>query len=56
MECVKARNRATNCPVEAGYSHAIACGMANAAYRTGLRVVFDEKSKQILAGGKPFIY
>lgn len=56
MECVKAKNKKTNCPVEAGYSHAIACGMANAAYRTGQRVVFDENTKQILAGGKPFIY
>lgn len=56
MECVKARNKATNCPVEAGHSHSIACGMANAAYRTGLRVVYDEKTKQILAGGKPFTY
>lgn len=56
MECVRNKNKATNCPVEAGYSHAIACSMANAAYRTGLRVVFDEKSRQILAGGKPFKY
>ncbi|MDD4116025.1 MAG: Gfo/Idh/MocA family oxidoreductase [Massilibacteroides sp.] len=56
MECVKTKNRATNCPVEAGYSHAIACGMANAAYRTGVRVVFDEQSKQILAEGNPFQY
>lgn len=56
MVCVKENNRSTNCPVEAGYSHAIACGMANAAYRTGLRVVYDESSGQILAGGKVFKY
>lgn len=56
MECVKSKNLVTNCPVEAGYSHTIACSMANAAYRTGLRVVFDEKTKQILAGDKPFKY
>jgi hypothetical protein len=30
--------------------------MANAAYRTGQRVTFDEKTQEVLAGGKPFKY
>ncbi|MDR2039157.1 MAG: Gfo/Idh/MocA family oxidoreductase [Bacteroidales bacterium] len=56
MECVKSGNTATNCPVEAGHSHAVACGMANAAYRTGLRVTYDPKKQQIMAGKKVFKY
>ncbi|MDR1098114.1 MAG: Gfo/Idh/MocA family oxidoreductase [Tannerella sp.] len=56
MECVKANNLKTNCPVEAGHSHAIACAMANAAYRTGLRVTYDPKKQQIMAGDKVFKY
>ena len=56
MECVKAKNVATNAPIEAGHSHTIACAMANAAYRTGVRVVYDPKKQQILAGGKVFKY
>jgi predicted dehydrogenase len=56
MECVRSRSTATNCPVEAGHSHAIACAMANAAFRTGQRVVYDAKTRQIMAGGKIFKY
>jgi predicted dehydrogenase len=56
MDCVKARKVATNAPIEAGHSHVIACAMANAAYRTGLRVTYDPKKQQIMAGGKPFKY
>ncbi len=56
MECVKAGNKTTNGPVEAGYNHAIACSMANAAYRTGMRVTFDETTQEIMAGNKPFLY
>src|SRR3989337_1713135 len=41
MECVRSKKE-TNAPVEAGYSHAIACIMANAAARTGTKVTFDE--------------
>src|ERR1700754_137932 len=40
MECVRSRKE-TNAPVEAGYSHAIACMMTNAAARTGTKVTFD---------------
>jgi predicted dehydrogenase len=56
MECVRAKKVATNCPVEAGHSHTIACAMANAAYRTGLRVTYDAKKQQIMAGDKEFKY
>ncbi len=55
MECV--RNRKTpNAPIEAGYQHSIANIMATAAYRTGLKVTFDEKTQEVMAGGKPFKY
>lgn len=53
MECVRSRKE-TNAPVEAGYSHAIACMMVNAAARTGTKVTFDEAKQEILAGGKIF--
>ncbi len=53
MECV--RNRKTpNAPIEAGYRHSIATIMANAAYRTGQRVTFDEKKQEVMVGKKPF--
>jgi len=55
MECVRSRKK-TNGPVEAGYNHAIACIMANAAFRTGLPVTFDPKLKQVKAGNKVFRY
>ena len=56
MECVRAKKVATNCPVEAGHSHAIACAMANAAYRSGQRVTYDPKTQQIMAGNQVFKY
>lgn len=56
MECVRANNVKTHAPVEAGYNHSIACIMANAAYRTGMRTTFDEKTQQVMAGGKVFKY
>jgi predicted dehydrogenase len=55
MECVRSRKQ-TNAPVEAGFNHAIACIMANAAYHTGMRSTFDEKSQEVIAGGKIFTY
>jgi len=51
MECVRSR-KTPNAPIEAGYQHSIANIMATAAYQTGLRVTFDEKKQDILAGGK----
>ena len=55
MECVRSRKE-PNAPIEAGYHHAIAVIMANAAYRTGERVTFDEKTQEVMAGGKVFQY
>ncbi len=51
MECVRSRKQ-PNAPIEAGYQHSIANIMANAAYRTGLKVTFDDKKQEVLAGGK----
>lgn len=53
MECVRSRKE-TNAPVEAGYAHAIAVIMANAAARTGTRVTFDEARQEVMAGNKVF--
>jgi predicted dehydrogenase len=56
MQCVKEKKVATNCPVEAGHSHAIACVMANAAYRTGLRATYNPVKQQVICGGEVFKY
>ena len=53
MECVRSR-KDPNAPVEAGYSHAIALIMSNAALRTGMRATFDPEDRVVLAGGKPW--
>jgi len=55
MECVRSRKQ-PNAPIEAGYKHSIAVIMANAAYRTGEKVTFDEKTQEVMAGGKIFKY
>lgn len=55
MEGVRDR-KTTNAPAEAGYAHAIACIMTNAAARTGAKVTFDEKNQEVIANGKPFKY
>ncbi|WP_436416019.1 Gfo/Idh/MocA family protein [Petrimonas sp.] len=56
MDCVRANNVKTNAPVEAGYNHSIADIMVTAALRAGQRATFDEKQKQVIAGGKVFKY
>jgi hypothetical protein len=53
LECLRSR-RQPHAPVEAGYQHAIATIMANAAARTGERVTFDEKAQEVIAGSKVF--
>jgi len=53
MECVRSRKQ-PNAPVEAGYSHSIATIMTNAAVITGEKAFFDEKTQEIMVGGKPF--
>jgi len=55
LDCVRSRQQ-PNAPIEAGYQHSIANIMALAAYRTGLRITFDEKKQEVLAGGKVFKY
>jgi predicted dehydrogenase len=55
MECVRSRKQ-PNAPVEAGYAHSIATIMTTAAARTGQRATFEEKTQEVMAGGKPFIY
>lgn len=55
MECVRSR-KPTNAPVEAGYNHSIATIMTNAAVHTGEKVTFDERTQEVMAGGKIFKY
>ena len=55
MECIRSR-KPSNAPVEAGYSHSIATIMTNAAAHTGQKVTFDERTQEVMAGGKPFKY
>ena len=53
LECLRSRQD-PHAPVEAGYQHSIATIMANAAVRTGERVTFDDKTQEVMAGGKVF--
>lgn len=55
MECVRNRKQ-PNAPIEAGYNHSIAVIMTNAAYRTGQKVTFDDKTQEVMAGDKVFKY
>ncbi len=53
MECVRSR-KTPNASIEAGYSHSIALCMNVAAIKTGEKVTFDEKTQQVMAGGKVY--
>jgi predicted dehydrogenase len=55
MECVRSRKQ-PNAPVEAGYNHSVATCMTTAAARTGLKATFDEKTQEVMVGGKAFKY
>lgn len=55
MQSVRNRTQ-PNAPVEAGYYHSIATIMTNAAVRTGEKATFDEKTQEVMAGGKVFKY
>jgi predicted dehydrogenase len=55
MDCVRSRKE-PNAPVEAGYSHSIASIMTTAASRTGTKATFDEKTQEVMTGGKVFKY
>jgi predicted dehydrogenase len=51
MECVRSR-KTPNASIDAGYSHSVALCMCIAAMQTGTRVTFDDKTQQVVAGGK----
>jgi predicted dehydrogenase len=53
MECVRSR-KTPNAPIEAGYNHSVALCMNIAAIQTGQKVTFDDKTQQVIAGGKVF--
>ncbi|MDE3105534.1 MAG: Gfo/Idh/MocA family oxidoreductase [Acidobacteriota bacterium] len=53
MECVRSR-KTPNASIEAGYSHSVALCMNIAAIQTGEKVTFDDKTQQVLAGGKVY--
>jgi predicted dehydrogenase len=55
MECVRNRTK-PHADVVAGYNHSIATIMCTAALRTGEKASFDEKTQEVLAGGKVFKY
>ncbi len=54
MDCVRSR-QTPNASIEAGYSHSLALCMCIAAMQTGQRVTFDDKTQQIVAGGKHLV-
>jgi predicted dehydrogenase len=53
MECVRSR-KTPNASIRAGYSHSIALCMNVAAIQTGQKVTFNEKTQQVMVGGKPY--
>ena len=53
MECVRSR-KTPNAPIEAGYSHSIALCMNVAAIQTGQKVTFDDRTQQVMVGGKVY--
>jgi predicted dehydrogenase len=55
MECVRSR-KTPNASIRAGYSHSIALCMNVAAIQTGQKVTFDDKTQQVMAGGKPYAF
>jgi predicted dehydrogenase len=53
MECVRSR-KTPNAPIEAGYNHSIALCMNIAAIHTGQKVTFNDKTQQVMVGGKVY--
>lgn len=53
MECVRSR-KTPNASIDAGYSHSVALCMNVAAIQTGEKVTFDDKTEQVLVGGKHY--
>ena len=46
MDCVRSRKE-PHAPIEAGYQHSIATIMSNAAYRTGEKVMFEDRRAHV---------
>jgi predicted dehydrogenase len=53
MECVRSR-KTPNASIQAGYNHSVALCMNIAAIQTGQKVTFNEKTQQVMAGGKVY--
>ena len=53
MECVRSR-KTPNASIEAGYAHSVALCMNVAAIQTGQKVTFDDKTQQVMVGGKVY--
>ncbi len=53
MECVRSR-KTPNASIEAGYSHSMALCMNVAAIQTGQKVTFNDKTQQVMVGGKVY--
>jgi len=53
MECVRSR-KTPNASIDAGYSHSVALCMNVAAIQTGEKVTFDDRTQQVMVGGKPY--
>ncbi len=53
MECVRSR-KTPNASVDAGYSHSVALCMNIAAIQTGQKVTFNDKTQQVMVGGKVY--
>ena len=53
MECVRSR-KTPNASIEAGYNHSVALCMNIAAIQTGEKVTFNDKTQQVIVGGKAY--
>lgn len=53
MDCVRSR-KTPNASIHAGYAHSVALCMNVAAIQTGAKVTFDDKTQQVMVGGKPY--
>lgn len=53
LECLRSR-KTPNADIVAGYHHSVANIMTTAALHTGLRVTFDDRTQEVMAGGKVF--
>jgi hypothetical protein len=49
LQCLRTR-RAPVAPIEAGFQHSVACILADVAWETGRRQIYDEQKREICAG------